>query len=340
MSTTVPGNRGPQRREKENEASVPDSAVAVFVREHGWRAYVIPVLAVITVWLLIDAFTSPTGELTTGGGADTAVDSPAREVEEPPFGPGPDPSRSDGTAVAPTELPPGGAFAQSGEGSFRTVGAPGAAAGAGEELVIRYVLEIENGVDAASYGGDDAFASLVDATLADPRGWVHDPRFRFEHVDPDADPNLRIRLASVDTTHEFCGNDLEMETSCRTTVTGENLVMLNDSRWTRGAETFEGDLGSYRQYLINHEVGHALGYQRHVACGGEGALAPIMMQQTLSLTNSQLNAFNPEEIYPDDDATCRYNAWPYPELGDLPGAADGPEAPPADARVGEAEETR
>lgn len=321
---------------------MPESAVAVFTREHGWRAYAIPVLAVITVWVLIDVLMSPTDDVEVGGASatDTAVDAPAREVEEPPFGPGPDPSRSGGVAVAPTELPPGGAFTQAGEGSFRPVGVPGLAVGAGEEVVIRYALEVENGVDTASYGGDDAFASLVDATLADPRGWIHDPRFRFEHVAPGADPNLRIRLASVDTTHEFCGNDLEMETSCRTTVTGENLVMLNDSRWTRGADTFEGDLGSYRQYLINHEVGHALGYQRHVACGGEGALAPIMMQQTLSLNNSQLNDFNPEEIYPDDDATCRYNAWPYPELGDLPGAAGGPAAPPVDALVGGAEEAR
>ena len=37
-----------------------------------------------------------------------------------------------------------------------------------------------------------------------------------------------------------------------------------------------------------------------------------MMQQTLSLNNSELHAVNPAEVYPDDDATCVFNPWPYP----------------------------
>lgn len=37
-----------------------------------------------------------------------------------------------------------------------------------------------------------------------------------------------------------------------------------------------------------------------------------MMQQTLSLNNSELYRIDPDEVYPDDDATCVYNPWPYP----------------------------
>lgn len=274
------------------------------LRDFGWRLYLIPVIALITVWLLIDVFASPAGE-------DPGADGGAAEVvgEEERVA-SPNPADSPARYLPPTELPPGGPYAEQGDLTYRVVGTPGLAVGEGTERTVRYVVEVENGVDTSGSGGDDALAAMVDATLANPKGWSHDPRFRLEHVGPEDNPDMRIQLTSVGTTHELCGAALAMETSCYTTM--GNRVVLNESRWVRGAAPFAGDLGSYRQYLINHEVGHGLGYMSHEPCGAEGELAPIMMQQTLSLNNSELHAVNPAEVYPDDDATCVFNPWPYP----------------------------
>ncbi|AKK02556.1 DUF3152 domain-containing protein [Corynebacterium epidermidicanis] len=286
-----------------------DPMLVRFAREYGWRAYAIPVLAVITVWILVDVFFG--GPVTHNSDpAGQANSTAGQTAEQGARSAGPQPAAQEQLRLPTGELPPGGAFTAKGDGTFRVVGSPGPKVGQGQEKVFNYVIEIENGVNTALYGGDDAVAAMVDATLNNPKGWTVDPKFAFQHVAPDQNPEYRIQLTSLDTTHEHCGHDLAMETSCFTPV--GNRVILNESRWVRGATTAQGDLGLYRQYLINHEVGHGLGFAAHQACGEGGALAPIMMQQTLSLNNSELFRIDPNEVYQDDNKTCSFNPWPYP----------------------------
>ncbi|MCZ9343247.1 DUF3152 domain-containing protein, partial [Streptomyces sp. TRM76130] len=74
--------------------------------------------------------------------------------------------------------------------------------------------------------------------------------------------------------------------------------MINAYRWARGAKTYGDDkIYAYRQMLINHEVGHRLGYN-HVTCDKDGDLAPVMQQQTKFLEYNGIR--------------CRPNAWAYP----------------------------
>jgi len=288
--------------------------LARYARDLGWRAYAIPVLVVITVWVLFDVFTSPAETDTMDGAVSATSRTENRDATEGDgTRHGPNPADDPDQALPINQPPPGGPFPEQGEGTFRTVGTPGMTAGEGLETVIRYVVEVEDGVDTAGSGGDDALAAMIDATLSNPKGWTNDTAFRFEHVAPDQEPTMRIQLTSVGTTRELCGGlDLEMETSCHIRIDGVSRVLINESRWVRGAAPFNGDLGSYRQYLVNHEVGHGLGYAAHEPCGADGELAPIMMQQTLSLNNAELHAINPDEVYPDENVTCRYNPWPYP----------------------------
>jgi hypothetical protein len=132
-------------------------------------------------------------------------------------------------------------------------------------------IEIEDGlaIDA------ECFADAVIGILSDRRGWGRDGDMSFRRVDGDqwdvtlilASPALVDRLcAPINTGGEF---------SCR----NGNVVAINLDRWERGAAPFGDDHLTYRRYLINHETGHRLGYS-HVACGGPGEPAPVMMQQS------------------------------------------------------------
>ncbi|APT84213.1 DUF3152 domain-containing protein [Corynebacterium aquilae] len=287
-----------------------DSAFARFARNYGWRAYAIPVLVVLTIWVLVDIARNPDDTTTTATSTDAGVE---KSIEARPTRSGaPNPADSKGLAMDVGELPPGGPFAETGTDTYHVVGRPGPKVGVGSEKTYTYIVEVEDGMNTADYGGDDAVAAMVDATLSDPRGWTHDPAFAFQHIDANSgqEPDLRIQLSSTETTHKHCGNDIEMETSCFTPI--GNRVLVNESRWVRGAVPFQGDLGAYRQYLINHEVGHGIGYAAHQPCGGNGELAPVMMQQTLSLNNSKLHEIAEGQTYPDNNDTCRYNPWPYP----------------------------
>lgn len=211
-------------------------------------------------------------------------------------------------------LPDGGPFTEAGDKTWRVVPGTTPQVGQGTVKVFRYTVEIENGLDPTMYGGDNAFAQMVDQTLTNPKGWTHNPQFAFVRID-SGKPDFRISLVSPTTVRGGCGYEFRLETSCYNPSFGgmdrQSRVFINEARWVRGAVPFEGDVGSYRQYVINHEVGHAIGYLRHEPCDQQGGLAPVMMQQTFSTSNDDAAKFDPDFVKADGK-TCRFNPWPYP----------------------------
>ncbi len=186
--------------------------------------------------------------------------------------------------------------------------------GQGTTKTFTYTVEVEDGVDTTTFGGDDGFARMVSETLANPKSWTHNPQFAFTRVDASSgvEPDFRVSLTSPMTVRDGCGYDIPLEASCyNPAYGGQPRVFINEARWVRGAVPFQGDIGSYRQYLINHEVGHAIGYQRHEQCADNGALAPVMMQQTFSTSNDDAARFDPGTVNADGKS-CRFNPWPYP----------------------------
>ena len=160
-------------------------------------------------------------------------------------------------------------------------------AGLGDVATIRYRVEIEDGLVVDG----ECFAAAVAGVLNDPRGWTADGGFKFMQVGGEDDYDFRLILASPTTTNQLCW---PAATGGKYSCRNREKVVLNLTRWSTGTEEFLGEITTYRQYLINHEVGHFLGHS-HRTCPEAGALAPVMMQQTKGVGDCLLNG------WPTDD---------------------------------------
>ncbi|GIJ00377.1 uncharacterized protein DUF3152 [Sediminihabitans luteus] len=168
------------------------------------------------------------------------------------------------------------------DGTLEVVPGSTRATGDGDVRTVR--VEVEKGLPV----DPEVFADAVLTTLDDPRGWGASDGVTFARTDGDAD--YRVVLASPGTVDDLCAPlDTGGDLSCGT---GTSAV-LNFRRWVTGAPDFDGDVVTYRHYLVNHEVGHLLGHG-HVHCAGDGELADVMVQQSISTEG------------------CRPNGWPDP----------------------------
>lgn len=199
-----------------------------------------------------------------------------------------------GSSPAPV-LALDGEFPEDGPGTFQFAEDEGEVLGESGP-VRRFRLAVEDGVDEDL----DDFAEFVDDTLGARAGWTADGDVRFQRAAGDGGHDFTIYLTTSGTTAELCaavgldvvGSGLpDGGVSCRT----PGQVVLNLSRWRLSVPHYVEagvTLEAYRQMLVNHEVGHQLGYG-HEACPERGGPAPVMQQQSITLDG------------------CEPNPWPY-----------------------------
>ena len=238
------------------------------------------------------------GELPVATAGPATAGPTARPATEPPSVPlAASPMVND----EPPELPPVPVLSLpddpplDGPGTFRFAPGQGEVLGSGGRLR-RFRLGVEENLDEDL----DALAAFVDQTLGAPQGWTAGGEVSFQRVPDGAGHDFTIYLATSATTDRMCGAGglvvitpslPEGGVSCR--LGGQ--VILNLHRWWQSVPHYVDEqvpLEVYRQMVLNHEVGHELGYG-HEACPAAGGPAPVMQQQTLSLQG------------------CQANPWPY-----------------------------
>lgn len=130
------------------------------------------------------------------------------------------------------------------------------------------------------------FRRQVAQTFADPRGW-RAAGVGFRRVRTGGD--FSVVLAAAGTVPSF-SSGCSAQWSCRV----GRYVIINQLRWRHASPSWNRankPLRGYRHMVVNHETGHWLGHG-HLSCGGNGELAPVMMQQSKGLDG------------------CRHNPWP------------------------------
>jgi Protein of unknown function (DUF3152) len=154
--------------------------------------------------------------------------------------------------------------------SGRLVVARGSRRAPAEGKVWRVQIAVEKGLPVDR----QVFAEAVLATLNDPRGWNGADGSTFAWTDSE-NYDARVVLASPATTDRLC---LPLDTIGELSCGIEETAVLNFKRWATGSRAWK-NIAHYRQYLVNHEVGHVIGYH-HDLCAGEGEHATVMVQQT------------------------------------------------------------
>lgn len=142
------------------------------------------------------------------------------------------------------------------------------------------------GVDESKLSG---FTRRAASILADYRGWNAGGKVAFIYAE-NCDFTIWLTAPANMTSFGAICDDYY---SCRV---GDNVV-INYDRWVGGTDPWNkagNSIADYEVMVINHEVGHRLGFG-HSTCPGAGQPAPVMMQQSVDL------------------AGCKFSPWPSAE---------------------------
>ncbi len=260
-------------------------------RRHRYQAFlvVVAVLAVIGAGVVLVSHldiaraSSPGADQRVGVIVDPSASVGSSAAAVPSPSPSPPPSVATQPVIS-LNIP----FPRSGPQTFHYATTTGPVLGTAGPIR-HFRLAMESNIDVVSMTD---FTAKVDETLGDPRSWIAGGKYRLQQVAASSSYEFTIYLVTSNTTRHMCA---PLPTNGFTSCRQGSHVVLNLDRYMTSVSDYRSaqvPLDTYRAYMINHEVGHALGHS-HERCPAKGAPAPVMQQQTLGLHG------------------CVANAWPY-----------------------------
>ena len=151
-------------------------------------------------------------------------------------------------------------------------------------MIIYYSIDISSNIDS----NVDDFINSVQSIIEHRYGWSSIYPITFKRIssyelrqrvtDSPFD-HFELILMDDKDIHQNCGSSLD-GLSCFNYKT--RILSIRKSRWLYGSKQSKMSLKQYRNYLINHEVGHAIGLPHNstpIIKDGK-CYSPIMHQQT------------------------------------------------------------
>jgi hypothetical protein len=135
--------------------------------------------------------------------------------------------------------------------------------------------------------------SFIEQVLVDPRGWKG-YGYEMRRTSDPVEANIFVALVGDATIEKEFGATFKGFNVCK--LTSPAIVALNRDNWNTPPATFAaGDpdrVAMYRAYAVNHEVGHALGLEKHAA-PRTGEPCDVMVQQTRGTAPHGMCSANP-----------------------------------------------